>query len=67
MTRLTLGFSPCPNDTFMFHGLVTGNTPARGIEWDVELDDIAVLNQRAADHIPGRHQDFVLCVRQAAW
>lgn len=40
---LTLGISPCPNDTFAFHKLV------RDGDYDVVLDDIEALNQRAAD------------------
>ncbi|MHC5052045.1 MAG: 1,4-dihydroxy-6-naphthoate synthase [Planctomycetota bacterium] len=40
---LTLGISPCPNDTFAFHKLV------RDKEYEVVLDDIEALNGRAAD------------------
>lgn len=44
---LTLGFSPCPNDTFMFDALVHGRVDASGLRFAVELDDIDVLNRRA--------------------
>ncbi|MHC4136781.1 MAG: 1,4-dihydroxy-6-naphthoate synthase [Planctomycetota bacterium] len=40
---LTLGISPCPNDTFAFHKLV------RDGKYDVILDDVEALNQRAAE------------------
>ena len=39
---LTLGISPCPNDTFAFHALVHGGG------YEVLLDDIEALNGRAA-------------------
>lgn len=44
---LALGFSPCPNDTFMFDGLVHGRVDAGGLRFTVEMDDIEVLNRRA--------------------
>lgn len=48
MTRtLRLGFSPCPNDTFMFHDLVHGLVATPGIEFAPELLDIEALNQAA--------------------
>lgn len=46
-TSLRLGFSPCPNDTFMFHALVTERVPTEGVNWDVQIEDIERLNQLA--------------------
>jgi len=46
-TPLTLGYSSCPNDTFMFHAMVSGRTPVAGMRWDVIMEDIEQLNQRA--------------------
>jgi 1,4-dihydroxy-6-naphthoate synthase len=46
-TVLPLGFSPCPNDTFMFDALVHGRVDAEGLCFRPELDDIEVLNRRA--------------------
>ncbi len=43
--RLQFGFSPCPNDTFMFHALVAGLVP--GVQVQPWLADIEVLNTRA--------------------
>ena len=43
---LTLGFSPCPNDTFVFHALVHGLVPG-GPEVEVTYADIDVLNHLA--------------------
>lgn len=44
---LGLGFSPCPNDTFMFHALVTGKVEVEDVCFAPELLDIQELNQRA--------------------
>ena len=44
MTRLRLAISTCPNDTFAFHGLLMGRVDRRGLDFDVELLDIAQLN-----------------------
>lgn len=45
-TPLTLAFSPCPNDTFLFHGWVHGLVPGAPLVTP-SYDDIDVLNQRA--------------------
>lgn len=45
--KLTLGFSPCPNDTFIFHALVEGIVNVPGVEWEVRLEDVETLNQLA--------------------
>ncbi len=44
---IALGFSSCPNDTFMFDALVHGRVDAGGLRFSVEMDDIDVLNRRA--------------------
>lgn len=46
MTRVHLGISTCPNDTFAFHGLMSRSVDWRGLEFDVELIDIQQLNDR---------------------
>ena len=48
---LRLGFSPCPNDTFIFHALVHGRIPPNGFRLAVELQDVETLNRWAADGI----------------
>ncbi|MAE47365.1 MAG: hypothetical protein CMJ86_10790 [Planctomycetes bacterium] len=45
MTSLHIGLSTCPNDTFLFHGLLTGAVPTPGLELQFELLDIETLNQ----------------------
>ncbi|MBK9391637.1 MAG: 1,4-dihydroxy-6-naphthoate synthase [Bacteroidetes bacterium] len=45
--KLTLGFSPCPNDTFIFDAMVHGRIDTEGIEFEYFLADVEELNQRA--------------------
>ncbi|HEY0678685.1 MAG TPA: 1,4-dihydroxy-6-naphthoate synthase [Chitinophagaceae bacterium] len=46
-TRLTLGFSPCPNDTFIFDALVNKKIDTGGLEFEVVLEDVETLNKWA--------------------
>ena len=45
--KLTLGFSPCPNDTFIFDAMVHGKVDTEGLEFSYCLADIEELNRRA--------------------
>lgn len=45
--KLTLGFSPCPNDTFIFDALVHGKIDTEGLEFKVVMADVEELNRRA--------------------
>lgn len=45
--KLTLGFSPCPNDTFIFDAMVHGRVDTEGLEFDYFLADVEELNRRA--------------------
>jgi 1,4-dihydroxy-6-naphthoate synthase len=45
--RFSLGFSPCPNDTFIFDALVNKKIDTEGIDFDVYLEDVQTLNQWA--------------------
>jgi 1,4-dihydroxy-6-naphthoate synthase len=47
--KLTLGFSPCPNDTFIFDALVNNKINTEGFEFDVVLADVETLNQWALE------------------
>lgn len=47
MESLGVGFSSCPNDTFMFHALVHGLVGPTRIRFDPVMEDIEALNQRA--------------------
>lgn len=47
MIKLTLGFSPCPNDTFIFDALVNNKINAEDFVFDVVLEDVETLNKWA--------------------
>jgi 1,4-dihydroxy-6-naphthoate synthase len=70
-TELTLGYSPCPNDTFIFHALVHGVVRAEGLRFAERLEDVETLNRLAArgeldvtkisyGAAPGLLRDYVL-------
>jgi 1,4-dihydroxy-6-naphthoate synthase len=45
--KLTLGFSPCPNDTFIFDALVNKKIETGGFDFEPFLEDVETLNQWA--------------------
>jgi len=47
--KFTLGFSPCPNDTFIFDALVNKKIDLEGLEFEVQLEDVQTLNQWALE------------------
>ncbi|HWJ92867.1 MAG TPA: 1,4-dihydroxy-6-naphthoate synthase [Flavisolibacter sp.] len=47
--KLTLGFSPCPNDTFIFDALVNRKIDTGELEFEVVLEDIQTLNRWASE------------------
>ena len=47
--RLSLGFSPCPNDTFIFDALVNHKIDTGAFEFDVVLEDVQTLNRWAME------------------
>jgi 1,4-dihydroxy-6-naphthoate synthase len=47
MAELTLGFSPCPNDTFIFAALVHGLVPCGDCRFRERLEDVETLNRLA--------------------
>lgn len=49
MQTLTLGFSPCPNDTFIFDALVNKKITVGDWQFDVVLEDVQTLNQWALE------------------
>jgi 1,4-dihydroxy-6-naphthoate synthase len=44
---LTLGFSPCPNDTFIFDAMIHNRIDTEGVNFEVIMEDVEALNQRA--------------------
>lgn len=48
-TTLTLGFSPCPNDTFIFDALVNKKIDTGELQFEVALEDVQTLNNKAKE------------------
>lgn len=47
--KITLGFSPCPNDTYIFAAMVNGWIDTHGLEFEVYMEDVETLNAWAAE------------------
>ena len=45
--KLTIGYSPCPNDTFIFDALLNGSLNTDGLKFEPVLEDVETLNQWA--------------------
>jgi 1,4-dihydroxy-6-naphthoate synthase len=45
--RYSIGFSPCPNDTFIFDAMLHGKVDTEGLEFEVFMEDVEALNRRA--------------------
>lgn len=45
MTKLSLGISPCPNDTFIFDAMLHGKIDTEGLAFDCRLEDVETLNR----------------------
>ena len=46
---LTIGYSPCPNDTFIFYALVHGKVKVPGVSFREQLEDVETLNRMALE------------------
>ncbi|GAA4781965.1 1,4-dihydroxy-6-naphthoate synthase [Olivibacter ginsenosidimutans] len=44
--NLTLGFSPCPNDTFIFDAMIHHKIDTEGLTFDVSYEDVETLNHK---------------------
>ncbi|SHJ66986.1 1,4-dihydroxy-6-naphthoate synthase [Malonomonas rubra DSM 5091] len=47
MQQLSLGYSPCPNDTFIFYGLIHGKVACPDTTFEERLEDVETLNKLA--------------------
>jgi 1,4-dihydroxy-6-naphthoate synthase len=47
--KFTIGFSPCPNDTFIFDALVNNKIDTEGFEFETVLEDVQTLNRWAIE------------------
>lgn len=50
--ELSLAFSPCPNDTFIFDALVNHKIDTGGLIFNARLDDVEGLNQEVINGMP---------------
>jgi len=48
--KFSLGFSPCPNDTFIFDALVNKKIDTKGLDFEVHLEDVQTLNNFALEN-----------------
>lgn len=49
--ELTLGFSSCPNDTFIFDALLHGKIDTEGLTFVPIIEDVESLNHKANKHL----------------
>ncbi len=49
MMKLKLGFSTCPNDTFIFDAMVHGKIDTEGLSFDIIMEDVEKLNKRVME------------------
>ena len=49
--NISVAYSPCPNDTFMFHDVAAGTLARPGLTVEVHLHDIETLNRMAAEGV----------------
>jgi 1,4-dihydroxy-6-naphthoate synthase len=49
--NLLLGYSPCPNDTFIFFALAEGRIETAPFHFEVSLADVEILNQQARQRV----------------
>jgi len=47
--QLSLGFSPCPNDTFIFDDMVNNDHAGSDLQFDYKMEDVETLNQWALE------------------
>ncbi|MDA3882806.1 MAG: 1,4-dihydroxy-6-naphthoate synthase [Bacteroidales bacterium] len=51
METISLGFSPCPNDTFIFDALIHHKIDTKGIQFKTHIADVEELNNMARGEI----------------
>lgn len=49
--KLTLGISPCPNDTFIFDAMVNKKIDTEGLSFELVMADVEKLNTLAFQHV----------------
>lgn len=71
MQKLSLAFSPCPNDCFIFDALVHKRIDSGDFEFDVHLEDVETLNHNALaenwDVTKLSYAAFSFCAENYQW
>jgi 1,4-dihydroxy-6-naphthoate synthase len=72
-TAVSVGYSPCPNDTFLFYALVHGQVDTEGCRFEPVLADVEALNRwalegrlpmtKASFGVPGQVRERYWCLR----
>lgn len=47
--HLTVGFSPCPNDTFIFDAIINNRIDLKGLSFEPVIEDVETLNEMALE------------------
>ena len=47
--KISIGFSPCPNDTYVFDALVNQLIDTQGLEFELYIEDVETLNEWALE------------------
>lgn len=47
--KISLGFSPCPNDCFIFDAIVNKRIDLEGLDFDIKMEDVETLNRWAVE------------------
>lgn len=47
--KLTLAYSTCPNDTFLFHALAFNKIDLNHLSYSIDLGDVETLNKKASE------------------
>lgn len=48
-SKISIGISPCPNDTYIFYALLTGKVSVPDLEFEVFMEDVEQLNRWALE------------------
>jgi 1,4-dihydroxy-6-naphthoate synthase len=70
MGNLRLGISPCPNDVYIFSGILLGRVSTGELRFDVDYEDVETLNtaaqQGAYDVVKISYANYIRCQQHYA-
>lgn len=65
--KFTIGFSPCPNDTFIFDALIHHKIDTRGLEFEPILEDVENPEQVGTGRKAGYNQAQLWGIAPGSW